>query len=97
MKNRVTKLNQTNVELSNGISFVIVHNFEKMEGNHNSFNAALNSWLARTSDYTADSFIEYVKNKNEYGRIFLTKEMYKEITKGKGEHATYQDYLAENN
>jgi len=97
IKNIVTKLNKTKVELSNGISFTIVHNFRTMNGNVNSFDAAFQSWLARTDDYTSDSFVEYVKSKNEYGRIFVTLEDYESITKGKVELATQEDYQSENN
>jgi hypothetical protein len=93
-KNRITKLNKTLVELSNGDSFTIVHDL-KMNG-INSFDAALQNWLARTDDYSPESFIGYVKSK-EPEKIFLTIEDYNEITKGETESATEEDYLAENN
>jgi len=96
MKPRVSKFNKTKVELSNGVSFVIVHNFESMNGVINSFDAAFNSWLARTDEYTAESFIRYVKSK-EPERLFLTIEDYEKLTVGKVEHATKEDYQAENN
>lgn len=81
MKRPVTKLSKTRIELSNGIKFTIVHDFKKMKGPVNSFDAALGNWIARTEVYTGDSFVEYVKGK-EPNRIFVTLEDYDRITKG---------------
>jgi len=66
------RLNETEVELSNGVKFTVVHDFENMEGPVNSFDAAFQSWLARTTEYTAESFVRYVKTR-EPKRIFVTK------------------------
>jgi hypothetical protein len=96
MKTPVTRLNKTKCELSNGVTFTIVHNM-KMDGNHNSFDAAYQCWLARTNVYTAESFVYYVHSKGEYGRIFLTFEDYEKIIEGKVENATEEEYEAENN
>ena len=97
MKNRVTKLNKSKVELSNGTIFTIVHNFKKMKGSVNSFDAAFQNWLIRTDNYTANSFVDYVLSKSEEGRIFVTLEDYEAITKGKIRHATKVEFNAENN
>ncbi len=97
MKNRVTKLNKSKIELSNGVIFTIVHNFKNMTGNINSFDAAFQSWLVRTKVYTADSFVDYVKSKDEPDRIFMTFEDFENKTKGKSEPATKEDFEAENN
>jgi hypothetical protein len=96
IKNPVTRLNKTKCELSNGVTFTIVHNM-RMEGNIDSFDAAYQSWLARTNIYTADNFVEYVKSKDEYGRIFLTFEDFKKRTKGMVIPATEDEYLSEKN
>jgi hypothetical protein len=80
MKNPVMKLNKSKCNLSNGVEFTIVHNIKNIEGPINSFAAALDCWLARTKEYTAASFVDYVKSKKEYGRIFLTLEEYEKIT-----------------
>lgn len=96
MKNRTFKLNKTKMELSNGVSFTIVHDFKEMNGRFNSFDAAFQSWLNRTEVYTADSFVEYVKGK-EPERVFLTLEDYEKITEGKSEDATKEDFETENN
>ncbi len=96
MKNRVSKLNQTELALSNGVKFTIVHDFKNMDGPVNSFDAAFQNWLSRTDEYTAESFIEYVKDK-EPNRIMITLEDYLEITKDKSKPATEEDYQAENN
>ena len=68
------KLNKTEINLSNGTSFVIVHDLP-MKGAVGSFDAALDNWLARTKEYTADSFVNYVKCKDK-SVIFLTFEEY---------------------
>lgn len=91
-KNRVIKLNKSKVELSNGISFIIVHNMDQ-----SLFGAAMTNWLARTNKYTDQSFVDYVHSKREPDRIFVTLAEYEKITKGKVQHATESDYLAENN
>jgi len=97
MKNRVTKLNKSKIELSNGVTFTIVHNFKNMYGNINSFDAAFQSWLVRTEVYTADSFVEYVKSKDEPDRIFMTLTDFENKTKGKSKPATKEDFESENN
>lgn len=53
---------ESDIELSTGETISIVHNIES-EGNINSFQSALDSWLARTDDYTADSFCNYINSK----------------------------------
>lgn len=95
-KNPVSRFNHNTIKLSNGVTFEIVNDFEHMEGPVNSFQAALDNWLARTDDYTAESFIRYVKSK-EPNRIFMTKAQFDEIMEKNGEHATEEDYLSENN
>ena len=75
-KNPVTKLNKTEVKLSNEESFTIVHDFKNMNGVVNSFDAAFQNWISRTTDYSAESFCVYVKSK-EPERIFVTLEQYK--------------------
>jgi len=80
MKDRITKLNQTAIELSNGVKFTIVHDFPKMEGSVNSFDAAFQSWLARTDEYTAEDFVDYVKDRNQNGYLLhwrIIKELQK--------------------
>jgi major membrane immunogen (membrane-anchored lipoprotein) len=96
MKEKVTKLNKTKVELSNGESFTIVHDFKNMNGNINSFDAAFQNWINRTDDYTAASFVKYVKNK-EPERIFVTLEDYELTIKDKSEPSTKQEFESENN
>jgi hypothetical protein len=96
MKNRVSKFNKTKIELSNGESFTIVHDFPEMEGSVNTFDSAFQNWLSRTNDYTAKSFVNYVKSK-EPNRMFLTLKDYEKILKDNGESATEEEYLAENN
>lgn len=73
-------LNKTDVELSDGTKFTIVNDFENMEGALGSFDAAFQNWLVRTDDFTAESFILYVKSK-EPNRIFLILEDYEKALK----------------
>lgn len=81
--------------ISNGVSFTIVHDFPNMSG-INSFDSAYQNWMSRTDDYTAESFIAYVKSKEPH-RVFVTLEQFEKITKGKSEPATKEDFLQENN
>ena len=67
------KLTETTLRLSNGVEFTIVHNFP-MSGPVNTFEAAYTNWLMRTDDYTAESFVAYVKSKQEHGRVCMTLE-----------------------
>lgn len=72
------KLNMTDVKLSNGDSFTIVHNIP-MKGNIDSFQAALDNWLNRTDDFSPESFCEYINGKTRNGKstyIAVTKEQY---------------------
>lgn len=94
MKDKITKLNKTDVELSNGTKFTIVNDFKYMEGAINSFSAAFDNWLARTNDYTAESFVKYVKGKEPH-RIFIELSDYEKLTSGKVEDATKEEYDAE--
>lgn len=94
-QNRVTKINKTEVKLSNGVTFTIMHDL-KMTGSAHSFNAAFDSWLARTEDYTADSFCTHVKSKKP-DAIFCTLDDYNKIVAGNSTDATKEEYEAENN
>lgn len=58
---------ESNVDGKN-ISFTVVHNMSS-----DTFNAALDCWLARTYDYTDVSFALYVNTK-QCGDIVLTEE-----------------------
>lgn len=94
MAKRSNTINKTTVELNNGDKFIIVHNFSTLEGNINSFDAAFDSWIARTDDFSAKSFVDYVKSKKEHGRIFMTHEDFLRFYK---EEATEEQWQAENN
>lgn len=69
---------ESHFELSNGTKFSIVHNIEG-KGNINSITAAFDCWIARTNEYTAESFIKYINSKNVYQA--MTKEQYQEAIK----------------
>jgi hypothetical protein len=45
------------------VSFRVIHNMPT-RGNVNSFNAALDNWLARTEVFTGQSFCDYVNSKD---------------------------------
>ena len=77
-------LNQTEVELTDEndvvfTKFTIVHDFEKIEGNINTFSAALTIWQIKTDDYSPESFIAYVKSKEPH-RTFMTLEEYNKLS-----------------
>lgn len=73
-------LNVSEMKLSNGITITIVHDFKQLDGPVNSFQAAFDNWLMRTEDYTAESFVNYVRGKDKEMLIF-TKEQYDELLK----------------
>ncbi len=94
-KNRVTRLNKIECRLTNGVTFTIVNDFD-MDATPNLFDAAYQSWIARTDKFTANSFVKYVKAK-EPNRIFLKLEDFEKITKGKMVAATKEEWEQENN
>lgn len=49
-------------ELSNGIKFIICHNLPNAFGLN--IDGAFDNWLARTSEYTDESFAEYIMSKH---------------------------------
>ena len=96
---RIKKLCETKCSLSNGVEFTVVHDFERMEGPINSFEAAYESWLFRVDDpedYNVDHFVDYVKRKDPE-RIFVSLETYLKVTKGRTVKATKEEFEAENN
>ena len=60
------------------VKFSIIHNMPETHGL--SFNDALNNWLPRTNDYTAQSLIDYINSKGT-GVIVMTKEEYNKLNK----------------
>lgn len=69
----MTIYKESNIELSNGIKFRIWTTIPKQMGNINSVNAALDSWLARTYEYTEQSFVDYINSKG-YDKALTNKE-----------------------
>lgn len=53
---------ETGFKLSNGIEFTICHNIPDY------ITAALDNWLARTKEYTAESFCNYINKKRLEGK-----------------------------
>ena len=58
------------------VSFSIVHDLPDTPGL--SFDDALQNWLARANEFTAESFCKYVLSKNT-GHTVLTEDQYKKI------------------
>lgn len=65
-------LNNSFVNFPNQEGFAIVHDMCSSD-----FRIALDSWLFRTGEFTAESLVDYVKDK-EPNRFFLTKADYDE-------------------
>lgn len=62
-------------ELSNGTKFSIVSNAPDTQGV--SPNAAFQNWIVRTSNYTVESFVEYMMSKHHmHGHFAFTKEQW---------------------
>jgi hypothetical protein len=59
------------------IKFSVIHNLEDNFGM--SFNAALDSWLARTNKHTDKSLCKYIRSKGEEFIAFTEKE-YEELS-----------------
>lgn len=76
--NQPFQLNQTFFELSNGVKFSIINDFENIDGPVNSIDAAFQNWIARTEDFSAESFVAYIKKK-EPKRIALTEAQFNEL------------------
>ncbi|HJY23451.1 MAG TPA: hypothetical protein VJ279_11220 [Hanamia sp.] len=62
------------------VKFTIVHDLPEQFGL--SIGDALESWLARTKEYTAESFCDYVKSKNT-GAFIMEENEYNKLTSGK--------------
>jgi hypothetical protein len=58
----------------------IVYTNMPLKGNINSLHAAFDSWVLRTTTYTAESFVEYVRSK-ETGYATITQAEYEEYQK----------------
>ena len=54
---------ESEIQLSNGVKFKLVHNLSEQE-----INAAQINWLARTNVYNKKSFIKYINSKNWAGK-----------------------------
>ncbi len=59
-------------------SFNIVHNLPDVPGLR--IEDALENWLARTDDYSADSFVKYIRSKETDYSVF-TEDEFDEVTK----------------
>lgn len=54
-------MKKSEILLSTGARFIVEHNLEDLGL---SIESALNNWLARTTEFTPDSFCEYIKSKD---------------------------------
>lgn len=66
MKRRKLNWYLVEVKLNNGTSFDIWHTLP-LEGNVNTFYAALENWEARTTEFTQQSLIDYINSKRLKG------------------------------
>lgn len=57
----------TEFKLSNGTKFNVMHNVPTNNGGINDIDAAFQSWLLRTDEYTCLSFCRYINSKREKG------------------------------
>lgn len=64
----------TTVALENGESFDIIHDFEADFGALNPSLAAVEDWKASTTNFSAESFVAYVKEKQPNRYIITSKE-----------------------
>lgn len=75
-----TQWKQEHLGLSNGTKFIICHNMPETQGL--SIEDAMVSWLARTDEYTAQSFVDYIMSKyHMHGNFAMTKETWDEMMK----------------
>lgn len=73
-----TQWKEEHLELSNGTKLTICHNMPETQGL--SIEDALPNWLARTRDYTAQSFVDYIMSKYYmHGNFAMTKETWDEM------------------
>jgi hypothetical protein len=60
------------------VKFKVIHNLSGTFGMN--FDGALNAWLARTKNYTANSLCHYIKSKDE-SFIAMTEAQYQKLLK----------------
>lgn len=73
-----TEWKEQGFKLSNGVEFTICHNMPSTQGL--SIDEALPNWLARTKDYTGQSFVDYIMSKyHMHGNFAMTKETWDAI------------------
>jgi hypothetical protein len=72
----MAKITVSDIELSNGSVMRIFHNLPTQ--GINTIQDAVNSWTARTDDYSPESFCKYVNGKFTGGKTFaMTEQQYK--------------------
>lgn len=77
MKQKEVEFFEYHFELSNGTKFSVVSNLPKDFGLN--IEDAFQNWLYRTSDFTAESFVEYVNSKNLEGYYTFTREAWNKL------------------
>lgn len=74
------QLQKSEIQLSNGKKFCIIHNLPDFRLD---IDAALQNWLARTDEFTDESFCKYIRSKDPVNIIALTEKKYNELVKSK--------------
>ncbi len=75
---KTEQLQRSEIELSNGIKIVVIHNLHEFELD---IQAALDNWLARTKHYNSKEFCKYIISKDPVNYIALTENEYKKLSK----------------
>lgn len=71
------QIQRSEIELSNGSKFVIVHNLPDFGLD---INSALQNWLVRTDKFTDENFCEYIMSKDPVNILALTEKRFKELS-----------------
>ena len=71
------QMQRSEIELSNGSKFVIVHNLPDFGLD---INSALQNWLVKTDEFTDDNFCQYIMSKDPVNLLALTERKFKELS-----------------
>ena len=72
------KIHKTRVTLENGDSVDIIHNFENVDGAVDSLFSEAENWEAITSDFSPESFVAYIKEKQP-DRYIMTQKQFNDF------------------
>jgi len=73
----MSQMQRSEIKLSNGNKFVIIHNLPNLGLD---INTTLDNWLGSTNKFTSENFCDYIMSKDPINILAFTEERFKQLS-----------------